>query len=232
MRSDGSRKGSLFQFTFSARSPFKLMMPFSQLAQSTGPTYFLVNIPSSSYACCCINLTCFIWSCRLLKVLSSWANFFLVPSLSANMLSRFPISSLSFSIRPAYRDYKSARLALPSSSSLILRRLLSINDERSPNSYCSLLNSSLETSPPEAPAGAAIARGAPALPEASDSEILLTSFLRPSSPCSSFSSRSWIFPSSDLTKPSKWIVLLSSSSNLLLTPFTVYVTSVTDCLVF
>jgi hypothetical protein len=48
IRSVGSLKGSLFQFTFSARSPFKLTMPFSQLAQSTGPTYFLVNIASSS----------------------------------------------------------------------------------------------------------------------------------------------------------------------------------------
>ena len=48
IRSVGSLKGSLFQLTFSALSPFRLTIPFSQLAQSTGPTYFLVNIASSS----------------------------------------------------------------------------------------------------------------------------------------------------------------------------------------
>ena len=48
MRSFGSLKGSLFQLRYSDWFAYKLMMPFSQEAQLTGPTYFFVSMALSS----------------------------------------------------------------------------------------------------------------------------------------------------------------------------------------
>jgi hypothetical protein len=67
IRSVGSRNGSLFQLTFSALRPFRFTIPFSQLAQSTGPTYFFVNIPSSSTGCLCPDYNSLINSNKFLS---------------------------------------------------------------------------------------------------------------------------------------------------------------------
>lgn len=48
IRSCGSLNGRRFHAKYSAGMPCRLMMPFSQDAQLTGPTYFLVSMASSS----------------------------------------------------------------------------------------------------------------------------------------------------------------------------------------